>query len=111
MLSEVLKAVGSEVLGYAKEGFTHKLEESVEMMRVEMRETFKEYTVKSQRMMVDTAMIIVLLAVGFYYLALGATTLIDERTGIAGLGGIVLGILFAIFGLMIYKNSRKYIES
>ena len=111
MLSEILKAVGSEVLASAKEGFTHKLEDSVEMMRIEMRETFKEYTIKSQRMMVDTAMIIVLLAVGFYYLASGATELIDAQTGISGLGGIILGIIFAVFGLMIYRKSRKYIET
>lgn len=111
MLSEVLKTVGGEVLGYAKEGFTHRLEESVEKMRLEMRATFKEYTIKSQRMMVDTAMIIVLLAVGFYYLASGATELIDTQTGINGLGGVILGAIFALFGLWIYKKSRKYIET
>ena len=111
MLREVLKAVGGEVLGYAKEGFTDRLEGIVANMRAEIRETFKEYTVKTQRMMVDTAVIIVMLAVGFYYLAGGVTQLVDLYSGIAGLGGLLLGALFVIIGIQIYKKSQGYIES
>jgi hypothetical protein len=111
MLSEILKAVGSEVLGYAKEGFTHRLEESVENMRIEMRETFKEYTKKSQKMMVDTAVIVAMLVIGFYYLAGGATELVDFYSGITGLGGVILGAIFVIIGIQLYKKSHRYIES
>ncbi len=111
MLSQILKAVGGEVLGYAKEGFTHQLEETVENMRIEMRETFKEYTMKSQKMMVDTAVIVAMLVIGFYFLAGGVTQLVDFYSGISGLGGLVLGALFVIIGIQLYKKSHRYIES
>ena len=111
MLREVLKAVGGEVLGYAKEGFTDRLEDTVANMRAELRATFKEYTVKTQRMMVDTAVIVVMLAVGFYYLAGGVTQLVDHYSGITGLGGLLLGALFVIIGIQVYKKSQRYIES
>jgi|GEM_PF-4491626 len=110
MLSDILKAVGGEVLGYAKEGFTHRLEESVEKMSMEMRETFKEYTIKSQKMMVDTAVIAAMLVIGFYYLAGGVTNLVDFYSGISGLGGLVLGALFVLIGIQLYKKSQKYIQ-
>ncbi len=76
-----------------------------------MRETFKEYTKKSQKMMVDTAVIVAMLAIGFYYLAGGVTEMIDFYSGITGLGGLLLGALFVLIGLQVYKKSQKYIES
>ena len=111
MLREVLKAVGGEVLGYAKEGITDRLEESVTTMRLEMKAVFKEYTMKSQKMMVDTAVIVAMLVIGFYYLAGGVTQLVDVYSGIAGLGGLILGALFVLVGIQLYKKSHRYIES
>ncbi len=111
MLSDILKAVGGEVLGYAKEGFTHRLEDSIEKMRIEMRETFKEYTKKSQKMMVDTAVIAAMLVIGFYYLAGGVTDLVDFYSGITGLGGLILGALFVLIAIQLYKKSQRYIEA
>ncbi len=111
MLREVLKAVGGEVLGYAKEGFTERLEDSVTTMRLEMKALFKEYSVKSQKMLVDTAVIMAMLVIGFYYLAGGVTQLVDFYSGIMGLGGLILGAIFVLVGIQLYKKSRKYIES
>ncbi|NYZ77349.1 hypothetical protein H0O02_03470 [Candidatus Micrarchaeota archaeon] len=111
MLEDILKVVGGEVLGYAKEGFTRRIEESIEKMRTDMSETFKEYTRKSQKMMIDTAVIIAMLVIGFYYLAGGVTELMDFYSGIKGLGSLILGALFVIIAIQIYKKSQKYIES
>jgi len=111
MLSEILKAVGGEVLGSAKEGFTDRLEETVANMRAEMRAVFKEYTKKTQKMLVDTALIMAFLVIGLYFFAGGATELIDFYSGISGLGALLLGAILIILGMQLYKKSHKAIEA
>ena len=116
MLGDILKIIGEDVFYYTKEGVSSSIEESIEQFRMEMKACFREYSVKTQKMMVDTAIVIVFLAIGLIYVASGLAEMIDFYAAaynlfIAGLGGIVIGVIALIIAMQMFKKSRKELES
>ena len=114
MLGDILKIIGEDVFYYTKEGVTSSIEESIEQLRMEMKEGFRKYSMKTQKMMVDTAVIIVLIALGLYYVLEGFVDIIETftlyYTQIAGLGAIIVGAVFLVIAIQIYKKSQRELE-
>lgn len=88
-----------------------RMESSFERMRHEMRETLSEYLMKSEKMLIDSLVIAIILGMGFFYLTNGLAEVIEIYTAVPGVGNVVMGGLLLLIGLLFLKNSQKKLRS